>query len=126
MSRSVRGLRLIFCLATVSVVPAFTPQSAAASAPVAYVYVQTSTGINLYDASAAGELTLVKGSPFALSGLLAGDNGKYMIGVGTDYIHTYTIESNGAVGKQASEIDTQKYSGAACGDTCLLYTSRCV
>jgi hypothetical protein len=56
---------------------------AATSSPVAYVYVQTSTGVNVYDAD----------------------------------IHTYTIESNGAVGKQASEIDTQKYSGAACGDT---------
>jgi hypothetical protein len=90
---------------------------AATSSPVAYVYVQTSTGINVYDATAAGKLTLVKGSPFALTGLMSGNNGKYLIGVGTDYIHTYTIESNGAVGKQASEIDTQKYSGAACGDT---------
>ena len=90
---------------------------AATSSPVAYVYVQTSTGINVYDATAAGKLTLVKGSPFALTGLMSGNNGKYLIGVGTDYIHTYTIESNGAVGEQASEIDTQKYSGAACGDT---------
>jgi hypothetical protein len=90
---------------------------AATSSPVAYVYVQTSTGINVYDATAAGKLTLVKGSPFALTGLMSGNNGKYLIGVGTDDIHTYTIESNGAVGKQASEIDTQKYSGAACGDT---------
>ena len=90
---------------------------AATSSPVAYVYVQTSTGVNVYDATAAGKLTLVKGSPFALTGLMSGNNGKYLIGVGTDDIHTYTIESNGAVGKQASEIDTQKYSGAACGDT---------
>jgi hypothetical protein len=46
---------------------------------------------------------------------MSADNGKYLISLGTDNIHTYKIESNGAVGKQAGEIDTQKYSGVKCG-----------
>jgi hypothetical protein len=109
-----------FCLALLSAGPAFAQNSEAisektSSASVAYVYVHTGNGVNLYDANTAGELTLVKGSPFAISGLMSADNGKYLVSVGTDNIHTYKIESNGAVGKQASEIDTQKYSGAKCG-----------
>jgi len=107
-----------FCLALLSPGPAFTQTPEATSkntALAAYVYVQTSKGVNLYDANAAGGLTLVKGSPFAVTGLMSADNGKYLISVGTDNIHTYKIESDGAVGKQAAEIDTQKYSGAKCG-----------
>jgi hypothetical protein len=48
---------------------------------------------------------------------MEGVNGKYLISVGTDYLHNYTIESNGAVGKQASEINTQNYGGSECGNT---------
>lgn len=36
----------------------------ACSAQVAYVYVPSSDGIFAYDASSAGKLTLIKGSPF--------------------------------------------------------------
>jgi hypothetical protein len=32
--------------------------------PVAHVYVQTSLGVNLYNASATGQLTLAAGLPF--------------------------------------------------------------
>jgi hypothetical protein len=86
-------------------------------APVANVYVQTPKGVNVYNATAAGKLTPVSGSPFATSGQMEGVNGKYLFSVGTDYIHTYAITSNGAVGGQVSEIDTQSYGGSECGDT---------
>ena len=66
---------------------------------------RTAKGVNVYDATAAGKLSLVNGSPFSTSGQMGGINGKYLISVGTDYLHTYSIESNGTVGKQASEID---------------------
>jgi hypothetical protein len=84
---------------------------------VAYVYVQTATGVNVYDATAAGKLTLVKGSAFADTGEMAGSNGSYFVSVGTNYLHTYTIESDGGVGKQVSEINPQDHIAADCGNT---------
>jgi hypothetical protein len=84
---------------------------------VAYIYVQTTKGVNVYDATAAGKLTLVKGSPFKTSGQMEGVNGKYLLSVGTTDIRSYAIASNGAVGKQASSTNTQNYSGSECGDT---------
>lgn len=39
--------------------------AATASAQVAYVYVPTVNGIYAFDASSAGKLTPIKGSPFA-------------------------------------------------------------
>jgi hypothetical protein len=82
---------------------------AAAAAPVAHVYVQTIKGVNVYDATATGKLSLVKGSPFAVSGQMEDINGSYLISVGTDDLRIYPIESGGAVGNQASEINTQNY-----------------
>ena len=57
--------------------------STAATAPVAYVYVGTSKGINLYNAASNGKLTLVSGSPFKTTGLMIGSNQKYFITLGT-------------------------------------------
>jgi hypothetical protein len=87
------------------------------AAPVAYVYVGTANGVNLYNAAASGALTLVQGSPFQTSGLAIGSNGKYFISLGTDWIHSYSIASNGAIQKQVSTINTQEYNGASCGTT---------
>ncbi len=121
MTHSLRSLLLSFSLGILCGVPALTQTSEAApettsAGPVAYVYVQTSKGVNLYDVSAAGKLTLVKGSPFTTEGRMGGSNGKYLVTVGTDYIHAYAVASNGAIGKQASEIDTENYSGSECGN----------
>jgi hypothetical protein len=124
MRRAVTGISFAFSIAMLSAGPAFTQTAtqeataeAATAAPAAYVYVQTNTGVNVYDATTAGQLTLVKGSPFADTGQMEGNNGGYLISVGTDYLHSYKIESNGAVGSQASEINTQSYDGSECGNT---------
>jgi hypothetical protein len=124
MNRTFKTFSFVACLALLSAAPVFTQTPSAEATPeatttaaVAYVYVQTTKGVNVYDATAAGKLSLVKGSPFSTTGQMEGIDGKYLISVGTDLLHTYTIESNGAVGKQASEIDTQSNSGAACGNT---------
>ncbi len=37
--------------------------------------------------------------------------------VGTDYLHSYAIGANGAVGKQVAQIITQNYNGSECGNT---------
>jgi hypothetical protein len=91
--------------------------AAAGSSPVAYVYVSTSKGINLYDVASTGKLTLVSGAPFKTTGLMIGSNGKYFITLGTDYLHSYLIGSNGAIKQQESQINTQLYTGADCGTT---------
>ena len=91
--------------------------SQATTKTVAVVYVQTAKGVNVYDATAGGKLTSVKGSPFPTSGQMEGVNGKYLISVGTTNVHSYAIASSGAVGKQASVINTQNYSGSECGAT---------
>jgi hypothetical protein len=110
-----RYAALFLCsLSVASVAPAAT-----STAPVAYVYVYVSTskGTNLYDVASTGKLTLVSGSPFKTTGLMIGSNGKYFISLGTDYIHSYLIGSNGAIKQQESQIDTQLYAGADCGTT---------
>jgi len=121
MNRTCRTFNYVACLALLTAMPAFTqiatpgttPETTAS--PIAYVYVQTPKGVEVFSASSTGKLTLVSGSPFTDSGQMGAINGSYLFSVGTDYIHAYSIESNGAVGKQVSEIDTQKYGGAACG-----------
>jgi hypothetical protein len=93
-----------------------TPQT---TAPVteALIYVATNKGINLYDALSTGKLTLISTTPYQTSGLMIGSNGKTFVTLGTDYIHTYAVASNGAIGKQLSQINTQLYTGSECGTT---------
>lgn len=84
------------------------------NSPVAYVYVQTSHGVNLYDAASNGKLTLVAGSPFSTSGEMVGSNGKYFITLGNDDLRSYRVESNGGIGQLVSSINTQIYNGSQC------------
>jgi hypothetical protein len=91
--------------------------AAAATPPVAYVYVGTSKGINLYNAAPNGRLTLVSGSPFKTTGLMIGSNQKYFVTLGTYWVRSYPVKSNGAIGAQVSQINTQNYSGRDCGAT---------
>jgi len=120
MQQALKSIKLVFSFALFAAAPAFaqTPVTAATpettGSPVAYVYVQTFTGVNLYDAAADGKLTLAKGSPFATAGQMVGSNGKYFVSAGTNLMHAYSVESSGAIGKQVSEIDTQAYVSAAC------------
>jgi Bacterial Ig domain len=123
MTHAVRSCILTFSLAVLSAGPAFTQtQSSEASlaatvsaADVAHVYVGTATGVYLYDAASNGKLTLVSGSPFKTAGVAIGSNGKYFITLGTNYVHSYAIASNGAIGEQMSKINTHNYTGSDCG-----------
>jgi hypothetical protein len=120
MKTSATSLGFTLCVALFAI-PAFTQTSetieSAAPATVANVFVQVTNGVNVYTATAAGKLTLVKGSPFAVSGQTEGVNGKYLISVGTTNLHTYPISSTGAIGKQIASVNTQNYHGAECGTT---------
>jgi hypothetical protein len=70
-------LGLTLCLSLT--IPALTQTpdiaEATSTATVANVYVQVAKGVNVYNATSAGKLTLVKGSPFAVSGQMEGHNG---------------------------------------------------
>jgi hypothetical protein len=90
-------------------------QSTASS--VAYVYVSTSKGIDVYDAASNGTLAQVSGSPFKTSGQMIGSNGKYLVSVGASDIYTNKIESNGGIGPQASSFNADSHSGGQCGNT---------
>jgi hypothetical protein len=87
----------------------------ATSSPVAYVYVQSSSGVVAYSAASNGQLTKISGSPFNTTGSITGSTGSIFFTTGTDDIHSYPVASNGAIKAQESEINTQKYSGATCG-----------
>jgi hypothetical protein len=109
------------CLTLLCSTAAFSQDQAASESastePVAFVYVQLTGGVYVYAANTAGKLTLVEGSPFAVSGKMEDINGKYLVSVGTTNLHVYLIESNGAVGGQVSVLDTASYGGSECGST---------
>jgi hypothetical protein len=85
---------------------------------VSRVYVTTSSGINVYNVSSAGKLTLVSGSPFkGTAGLAIGTAGTHFITIGTTLIHSYAVTSTGGIGGQVSQINSGLYYGAECGTT---------
>ncbi len=122
MNRSDRIFNFIACLALLPAGPAFTlPPSAEAApeatapAPVAHVYVQMSGKLYIYDAAANGALTPVKGSPLSTTGTwIEAARASYLFSFDDHRVHVNAIESNGAIGKQVDEVDTQDYDGADC------------
>ena len=113
-----RRFPLVLCLIALR-----TPGMAIAASPVAYVYVQedsSQTGdtapspISVYAAASDGKLTAIKGSPFQATGVLVGNNGTHIITLDASYLHSYPVSSEGVIGAQVSEINTQLYTGAGC------------
>ena len=123
VSRALKASTLTLCLAALCSVTAFSQTSpdvssaATPAAQTAYVYVGTTKGVYLYNAASNGSLSLVSGSPFSIAGNAIGSNGKYFVSLGTAYLHSYPVASNGALNGQASQIDTQSYLGGDCGTT---------
>ena len=108
-----RQLFLTGLLGLVTAVPAITQTT-----PIANVYVQTKSGVRVYNAAPSGQLTLVAGSPFGESGQMEAVRGtSYLISVGTTYLHSYKLKSNGGVGAQVTQINTASYGGSQCGPT---------
>jgi hypothetical protein len=83
----------------------------AKTSPVAYVYVQSSSGVEAYSAASNGRLTKISGSAFDTTGAIAGSTGSVFFTIGADYIHSYPVASDGGIKAQESEINSQKYSG---------------
>ena len=123
MTHACKTLNIAFSLAVLLALPVFAQTSIdeqtvqTASKPVAYVYVGTASGANLYYAAADGALTLANGSPFSVAGTLWGSNGTHLITMdNVSSIYSYAIGKGGVIEEQTSEIDTQDYAGANCGE----------
>jgi Bacterial Ig domain len=117
MINAFRGLGLAASLAVVSTVAAFVPQAKAQS-PSAYVYVQIqgpAGAVYAYSASPTGQLTAIPGSPFKPGTQIVGSNKSQFFTLGKTTIHSYAVESNGAIGSQLSDIGFLGYSGGSCG-----------
>ena len=118
-ARRVFSAFIFLAVAAVSTT-SFAQSPAATTSPVAYVYVGTTKGVYLYDASATGALTAVSGSPFSITGTANASNGSFFISLDTDYVHSYPVASNGAIQGQVSQINTQTYfsePNSDCGGT---------
>jgi len=86
-----------------------------AAAPIAYVYVQTSNGVLLYDESADGRLTLDSASPFPTAGQLIGSTGSYVVTLGQTLVHLYHVTTKGRIGTQTAQITMAKFTDGQCG-----------
>ncbi|MBS1803585.1 MAG: hypothetical protein JST28_09460 [Acidobacteria bacterium] len=85
------------------------------AAPIAYVYVQTTSGVLLYDESADGRLTLDSASPFKTAGQLIGSTGSYVVTLGQTLVHLYPVTTKGRIGAQAAQVTMAKYTDGQCG-----------
>ena len=120
-------------LASTCFVSALCAGVAAAQSPVAYVYVgqdavQTEySPIYAFAASSDGKLKPLEGSPFTQAentGIMIGTNGSHFIFAGQgpgdtganplDYLYSYEVSSDGAIGQQLSSVDAASYAPAGC------------
>jgi hypothetical protein len=94
------------------------------SSRVADVYVGTTNGVYLYHAQSNGALTAVSGSPFSIAGTAVGSNHAYFFSQDPSYLHSYAVRSNGAIGAQAAQVNTQNFSGSECGKAELAFLAH--
>jgi hypothetical protein len=118
MTHSVRGFGLAATLALVSsfaVAPMAKSQSTAA---YVYVQVQGPAGpVYGYRASSDGHLGPISGSPFKPGTAIVGGNGSQFFTLGHTLLHSWAVESNGAIGAQLSQAPILDYGGGSCGGT---------
>lgn len=118
MMQAVRGFGLAATVALVSSL-AIVPHARAQSTS-AYVYVQIqgpAGAVYGYNASSAGQLTAIPGSPFKPGTQIVGGTGSQFFTLGHTLIHSYAVGSNGAIGSQLSQIADMDYAGGSCGGT---------
>lgn len=101
-----------------AVPPSAFAQTTDTTTSAAHVYVQTRSGVDVFNADKTGQLTKVSGSPFPDSGEMEAVRGNsLLISVGTNLLHSYALKTNGAVGRQLATIDTANYRGSQCGNS---------
>jgi hypothetical protein len=83
--------------------------------PVADVYVQTHSGIDVFTTNSSGYLTRTQ-TDAAVSGQLGAISGTHLVSIGLDNLHTYKINSNGTIGSSTAETNSQYFPGSECGN----------
>jgi hypothetical protein len=94
------GLAVAF-VSAFAIVAAPSAEAQSGSTPVAYVYIQIQGpegAVYGFRANASGQLSTIAGAPWKPAGQLIGDNKKMMITLGQTNLHSYAIESSGAIG----------------------------
>lgn len=119
MMHSVRGLGLAATLVLVSIF-AVVLKATAATTPstAAYVYIQIDGpqgAVYGFSASSTGQLTAIPGAPWKPTGQIIGDNKSQFITLGEDNIHSYAVDSDGAIGAQLEQNPYTDYAGGECG-----------
>jgi len=117
MKYAVRGLGLAVSLSLVSTV-ALTPHASAQSTTAANVYVQiqgTAGSVYGFHASSTGKLTAISSAAWKPTGQIIGSNKTQFITLGEDNIHSYAVESNGAIGAALEQNPYTDYPGGNCG-----------
>ncbi|MFZ0303694.1 MAG: hypothetical protein WAL75_13475 [Terracidiphilus sp.] len=119
MMYRLRGLGLAATLVFVSMLAA-NSNAKAQSTPSnsAYVYVQIDGpqgAVYGLQASSAGKISAIPGGKWQLAGQIVGSNKSQFITLGEDNIHSYAVESNGAIGSALEQNPYTDYAGGQCG-----------
>jgi hypothetical protein len=97
-------------------------QARAQSTPstAAYVYIQTQgpEGV-VYGlrASSTGQLSTISGSPFKLGTQIIGSTPTKFLTLGQTLLHSFAIDSDGAIQSQLAQEPIYDYDGSQCGDS---------
>jgi hypothetical protein len=117
MSYAVRSLGLATSLLLVSTV-ALAPEAQAQTTTAAYVYVQVgglAGAVYGYSASPSGTLTAIAGSPFKPGTAIIGSNNTQFFTLGKTTLHSFAVDSNGAIGSQLGSAAVFDNAGNSCG-----------
>jgi hypothetical protein len=102
MTHISKGLSLAAALllaSFVAVPPEATAQSTSSTAAYVYIQIQGAQGsVYGFTASSSGKLSAIAGAPWKPTGLIIGDNKQLLVTMGQDNLHSWTIDSNGAIG----------------------------
>lgn len=116
MKGVVRGFGLATVLAVVSAFIAVPPSNAQSTAAHVYVQIQGPAGaVYEYNASPSGQLSAIPGSPFKPGTLIIGGTNAQFYTLGKTSIHSYAVQSNGAIGSELSTMSILNNAGSACG-----------
>lgn len=116
MKYAVRGLGVAASLAFVSTIAPAPRANAQSNAAYVYIQIDGSQGaVYGFTSSSSGKITAIPGAPWKPTGAIIGDNKSQFITLGEDNIHSYTVESNGAIGAQLEQNPYTDYSGGNCG-----------
>ncbi len=89
---------------TVALSPLAKAQSTSSSSAYLYIQIQGPEGaVYGLSASSTGQLSPISGSPFKLAGKIIGSNKLQSLTMGQDFLHSYAVASDGAIGSPLSQ-----------------------